>query len=194
MCNVKVPPVQTALVRALDELQAPVLQRRILQRYPETDCRLRLRGQERRVLVRAHLAAHAGILVNVHALRHRRPPEAQLPAHLLDALAARYPLEQLVLDVQRMADLVQGQLGGHEQCAVGGHGARLEEVAHLVARLAEVGVAVLGARVRRGGGSEGGAIGLRCVDGHLAAGGQQFAALGGSEEVIDDDVADLVQL
>lgn len=181
-------------MRTLYEAQASILHGGILQRQPETDRRLGLRVQERRVLVGRHLAANARVLVNVHTLRHGWPPEAQLPAHLADAFAARQLPKDVMLGVQRMADLVQRQLGGNEQCTVRVDGVRLEEVAHFVAGLEEVGVPILRPAGGRIGGRKGLAIGMRRVEDELSAGGEQLRAFGGGEEVIDDHVADFVEL
>lgn len=125
--------MHAALVRTLDELEATILSGRVLQRNPKADSRLGLGVQVRRILVGRHLAADAGILVDVHALRHSRTTETELPAQLLDAIAKRDALERRVFRVQRMAHLVQCNKLVDQQLALVVQRILLEEEAHLVA-------------------------------------------------------------
>lgn len=173
--------MHTGAVRCPNELQASVLQRRILQRNPETDRRLGFRVQKRRILMGRHLATDAGIFVNVHTLRHGWPTETQLATNALDVRAERQPPENFVLGVQRMADLVEGMFGRNEQLAVGVQGVLLEEAAHLVAGLDEIVVSVLRPAVTLvGGRGKGVPVGARSVDGQIVTSGQQLGAFVGA--------------
>jgi len=69
--------LQIHLVPARYELHAAVVDRRIFQRKPETDARLRFRVNIGRVLVANHLAADPRWLEDIHRLNDRGILEAK---------------------------------------------------------------------------------------------------------------------
>lgn len=187
-----VATVHSALVRALDELQAAVLQGAVLESEPEAHRRVGLCVQEPGVLVWCHLAANAGVLVDVHALADGRPIEVQLPADLLDTIAEGQRIEGRMLHVQRMAHLVQGDHRIHNQLTLIPNGALLEEVAYLIARLQEV--PLLAVRILRLDGAEDLPIRLRRIQAQGSPRLIQRLHFLGLQEVLYDKVAILVEL
>jgi len=109
----EVAPVDAALVRSLDELQTAVLQGAVLEGYPKAHRRVGVRVQEPRVLVRSYLAAHTGILVDVHALADGRAIVIQLPADLTNPVTKSNCIEGGMLYVQGVTHFVQGNHGIH---------------------------------------------------------------------------------
>ena len=85
-----------------------VLKRGRLQREPDPDAGLARRGvEETRVLVRRRLAADQRLLEDVHGLRQDGRAPAELPQELAHARGLRVGAEDVVLEVQRVADLVE---------------------------------------------------------------------------------------
>lgn len=107
----------THFVRPGQEAQAPVLQRRVLERIPEAHGARRLGVQERAVLVRRDGAAYLGLLADDHALQAPRVREAEAPRDLRGsrrpgavAVAGEETGEGRAQRVQVVADLVDGEL------------------------------------------------------------------------------------
>lgn len=116
----------------------------------------------------------------------------QLPADLTNPVAKGNCVEGGVLHVQGVAHFVQGDHGIHQQLALLAHRPLLEEVAHLVAGLHEVQLLALGILLLDG--AEDLAVRLWSLHAEGPAGLEEGVHLLGREEVLDDDVAILVQL
>ena len=122
-------------VRAGPRPQAAVVERRVLERQPQPEARVRVGAQEARVLMGRHLAADPRLLEDVHRLDEVRP----LPAELVHERAHLARLRVLskggLVHVQGVADLVQ-RLGLRNEQVAGllVHRAGLEEEAHLRSR------------------------------------------------------------
>ena len=90
--------------------QAPVLERRVLDREPEPGDRHRVGVEERRVLVTADLAADAGLLEDVHALQHERVGQPEIGRHRGQLGRVREALEDRIEIVHGVPDLVDAEL------------------------------------------------------------------------------------
>lgn len=116
---------------------------RIIERDPKADGRGWFGVQVRSILMTRHFASHAWVFVNVHALSHGRSLEAQLPAQLPDPVVERVFAKDGVFHSQSVPDFVQRKLLGHQKLVVAVDGARLEEVANLIAGFDEISFAAL---------------------------------------------------
>ena len=155
-------------MRARQKAQAPVLQRRILERIPEAHGARRVRVQEGAVLVRGHGAADLRLLAYDHALKasrvavaqrardgRRARPHARRRRRLGRPRRPEQRCERRAERVQVVADLVDGARLGLGQVAPVVEGVLLEEEADLVAAgqevvVAHVVLAVLAARAELG--------------------------------------------
>lgn len=139
-----------------------------------------------------HLAANAGILVDVHALAYGRAIVVQLPTDLLDTIAERQRIEGRMLHMQRMAHFVKGDHRIHNQLTLIPNGALFEEVAYLVAGLHEV--QLLAVRILRLDGAKDFSIRLWRIQAKCSPGLIQRVYLLRLQKVLYDNVAILVKL
>ena len=114
--------------------QAPVLQRRVLKRGPQSYARRRVRVQKCRVLVRFDRPTNAALLENEHALQQKRVREPERLDARLEARRVDKRAEYGVLLVQRMPNLVDRLLFGLAQLSFRRPCVLLKEEANLVTR------------------------------------------------------------
>ena len=102
----------------LGEAQAPVLDRRVLERIPPADGARRVRVQKRAVLVRRHRAANLRLLAYHHALQDAGVGEAEGARDGGVAGGERDGAEGRGELVQVVADFVDGAVLGLQELAV----------------------------------------------------------------------------
>mmetsp|Transcript_37451 Transcript_37451/g.94513 ORF Transcript_37451/g.94513 Transcript_37451/m.94513 type:complete len:206 (+) Transcript_37451:822-1439(+) len=110
---------EARLVHAWLRPQAAVVPRAVLQRPPQAHAGQRGRVHKGGVLVGHHLPADVRLLEDVHGLHGQRACIAQRAQQLRHARRAREGAEHGVHVVQRVPDLVDGQLLGLPQAARG---------------------------------------------------------------------------
>ena len=102
----------------LGEAQAPVLDRRVLERIPPADGARRVRVQKRAVLVRRHRTANLRLLAYHHALQDAGVDEAEGTRDGGVAGRERDGAEGWGELVQIVADFVDGAVLGLQELAV----------------------------------------------------------------------------
>ena len=125
-------------MRTGNELHAAVLERCIFKGKPEPDTGLRLRIDERRILVTGHFPANARRFENIHRLDDAGIRVAQALNGCRQYLGARERVKNRVEIMHRVTYLVEAlvfrlpQMAGVIKCVI------FEEKTNLVARVVEV--------------------------------------------------------
>ena len=126
-----------------NEMHAAVLDRRILEREPEADTRLRFGVDVGGILVADDLTADARRLENVHGLDDARFLESEARCNLGKRFRMGEAIEYGIDVMHRMSHLVQGVFLGLPQPAVVFERIDLEEEANLVSRFDEIAIVQL---------------------------------------------------
>ena len=118
---------QRALVSSWFGPQTSVVERGVLDREPEPGDRHRIGVEERRILMATHLATDARLLEDVHRLQGQGIGQPDVGGDLGDIGVVGEGLELVVEVVLGVTDLVDAQLLGLRQLAIGSERLLFEE-------------------------------------------------------------------